>query len=82
MYPGWGSWVAGWEGVLPGYYPAPSKDPYLVIFSLKGPTHGPMKLILEVSMRFPRIDLRIDLELTSESTQNDPPETTPRLVPR
>ena len=49
-----------------GSLPDPPRYPYLVIFSLKGPTYGRMKAILRYSMRFPKIDLRID----PESTQN------------
>ena len=42
VYPGCGSWV-GREGCYTGYYPDTSLDPYLVIFSASGPTHGQMK---------------------------------------
>ena len=45
--------MGGWRAI-PGYYPGTSLDPYLVIFSLRAPTHGRMKAILEVSMRFLR----------------------------
>ena len=47
--------MGGWVDI-PGYYPVTLQDPYLDIFSLKGPTYGQMKPILEVPMRFPRID--------------------------
>ena len=43
----------GWEGYT-GYYPGTLPDPYSSIFKVKGPTHGQMKLFLEVSMRFLR----------------------------
>ena len=56
MVGGW--WVPG--GAIPGTTRTTLQDPYLVIFKVKGPTHGRMKAISEVSMRFPRIDLRID----------------------
>ena len=61
-----------------GYYPAMLQDPYLVIFSLKARTHGQMKGILEVSMRF----LRKGPEWVLEWSQNDPRIDPSRLVPR
>ena len=61
----WDDGVAG-RGYT-GYYPATSQDPILTIFSLRSPTHGQMKGLSEVSMRFlrkgpelTRFDLRID----------------------
>ena len=55
VYPGW---VAGWvlEGTIPGTTQHPPPGPIFSIFKARGPTHGPLKAILEVSMRFPRID--------------------------
>ena len=53
VYPGCGMRVVR-EGYYTGYYPATLRYPDLVIFSLRGPTHGPLKAILEVSMRFLR----------------------------
>ena len=32
VYPGWWDTGVGWEGTIPGYYPAPSQYPYLAIF--------------------------------------------------
>ena len=77
MYPGWGGTGVGLEGYYTGYYPVTSRTPYLVIFSLRDPTHGRMKPFLEVSMRFLRYDLRMDPESTSEWTQNRPPRPIP-----
>ena len=55
-------WVGG-EGLY--RYPDPaSQIPYLVIFSLRGPTHGQMKAILIHFMRFLRYGLILDPELT------------------
>ena len=48
VYPGWGMGV-GREGCYTGTPAHPSQNPYLVIFSLRDPTHGQMRLILEVS---------------------------------
>ena len=45
-----GGWVEGYTRYPPGTLPGP----YLVIFWLKGPTHGQMKAILELFMRFLR----------------------------
>ena len=62
-----GVWdLGGWLGGLYRYPNIPSQDPYLVNSSLKAPTYGQMKAILEVS----RIGSRIDLRLTSELDQN------------
>ena len=75
--PGVGRWVGGWRGYT--RYPVPTlQDPYLVIFEPQDPTHGRMKAILRYLMRFlrpgpdkglelTRIDLRIDLQLTSQT---------------
>ena len=41
-------WV-GTGRAIPVPSPASSQDPIFIIFSLKGPTHGQMKVILEVS---------------------------------
>ena len=67
----WGRGVPGvvgtrwaWRGAIPGTHPDQSQDPIFSIFKAQGPTYGQMKAILEVSLRFPRIDLRIDPELT------------------
>ena len=52
--------MAGWA--IPGTNPAPTQDPIFNIFSLKVPTQGQMKAILEVSVRFPRMGLEWVLE--------------------
>ena len=54
VYPGW--WEDGWVpgGTIPGYYPDQSQDPYLVIIQALGPTHGQMKGISDLLMRFLR----------------------------
>ena len=57
--PGVWDWVGG-SGGYTGTHPAPSNDPYSVIFSLKGHTHGQMKAILSYFMRFLEIGSRID----------------------
>ena len=64
VYPGWVGTGVGWEGYT-GYYPIPSQDPYLTIFSLKISTYGQMKAISRFLMRF----LRYGLELTSFDPQ-------------
>ena len=47
--------MGGWAGRgYTGYYPATVPDPIFIIFSLRDPTYGQMKAILEVSMRFLR----------------------------
>ena len=57
--PGVWYWVGGLGGLY-RYHPGPSQDPILVIFQATGPTHGQMKAILEVFMRFLRVGSRID----------------------
>ena len=69
VYPGYGI-TGGWVGCYTGYYPGTIPGPILSIFLRLGPTHGPMNLIYKILMRFPRYDLRMDPELTSEWTQN------------
>ena len=59
---GW-RWVGGWEGYT-GYHTQPSQDPYSTIFKAKGPTHGQMKLFLEVSDEVPQIGSRYDPDMT------------------
>ena len=54
VYPGWWRTVGAWEGYT-GYYPPAILGPIFSIFKAKGPTYGPKKAILEVSMRFPQI---------------------------
>ena len=50
-----GGYLGGiWEGYT-GYLHIPSQDPYFIIFSLKGPTHGPKNLIFSKMMRFPEV---------------------------
>ena len=68
--------MGGWRGYT-GTLPSQSQGPILTIFSLEGPTHGQMKAISQVSMRFPRKGPRIDLELTSNDPQIDPPDDLP-----
>ena len=56
VYPGWwglGGWVGTGEGYT-GYYPGTLPDPKYSIFKARGPTHGQMNGISEVSMRFLR----------------------------
>ena len=43
--PGVGVWWVGGGRAIPGTHQT-SQDPYLVIFSLRKPTHGQMKAIL------------------------------------
>ena len=52
VYPGCGVWVGGWEGYYTGTQVPPSQDPYLTLIWPQDPTHGQMKLILEVSGGF------------------------------
>ena len=60
-----GVWVVGGSGRgYTGYPPGPILDPYLVIFHASGHTHGQMKGISDIFMRFLRLGPRIDLELT------------------
>ena len=73
--------VVGLEGWLGGLYrvlPSPSQYPDLVIFLPQDPTHGQMKAISRLFMRFPRTGLDRVLELTRidpESTLQDPSQT-------
>ena len=67
VYPGWcwegyTGWVAG--RAIPVPLQDPPRYPYLVIFQGPEPTHGQMKAISEVFMRFLSQGSRIDLELT------------------
>ena len=73
-------WVAG--RAIPGTHPDLIPGSIFSIFKAKGPAHGQMKAILEVSQYNLQIDLRLTLRLTLELTQNDPPRPLPRLVPR
>ena len=43
-------------GAIPGTYPVLSQGPYLVIFQGLRPTHGQMKAISDIFMRFLRYD--------------------------
>ena len=84
MYPGW--WEGGYpEGCYTGYPSRTIPGPIFSIFKARGPTYGQMKLILEVSMRFPRKGSRIDSELTRIDPRIDPESTSrypPEMVPR
>ena len=53
VYPGYGSWVAGWEGYT-GTQPDHAQDPIYNIFKAQDPTHGQMKAISDYPMRFLR----------------------------
>ena len=46
-----GRWV-GRRGAIPVPSPNPPRIPIFSIFKAEGPTHGQIRLILEVSMRF------------------------------
>ena len=63
MYPGHGDRVGRWEGYT-GYYPAPISGPIFNIFQEAEPTHGQMKAIPWIMMRFPKMGLEWVLELT------------------
>ena len=80
MYPGYGMVVGGWRGYT-GYPPSHSRDPYLVIFRLKGPTHGQMKVNLRLFNEVSQIDLRLTSESTPFDPQIDPPDHPPRRSP-
>ena len=47
--------VGGWWEGYTRYPPSHPRVPYLVIFEVKGPTHGRMKAILMYLMRFLRL---------------------------
>ena len=65
-----------------GTPPVPSQYPYLTIFKAKGPTHGQMKAILRIFMRFLRYDLRLTSDIPQNDLRIDPPGPPPGLVPR
>ena len=85
-----GVWdVGGSREGYTGYYPVPSQYPHLTIFQPQSPTHGQMKAISKVSMRFPRMGLdrvqiwsRIDLRINPQTGPEMTSESTLRLVPR
>ena len=80
VYPGYGTgWVLG--GYYTGYYPGTLQDPNLVIFSLKVPTHGQMRAILMLFMRFLRMGLEWVLEWVQNGSQNDLQEDPPDWSP-
>ena len=56
----------GTGGCYTGTPPVPSQDTIFSIFWVQGPTHGQMKAILEVLLRFPRMGL----ERVPERVQN------------
>ena len=57
--------MAGWvAGGYTGTQTQPSQDLIFSIFKAKGPTHGQIEAILEVSMRFLRYGLKIDPDMT------------------
>ena len=63
----------GREGAIPGTSQGPSQDPYLVIYSASGPTHGRMKAISVNLMRFLRIGSRMGPEKGPDMASDDPP---------
>ena len=62
MRVGLGGYLGGYTGTPPDQ----SQGPIFNIFKAIRPTHGQMKAILCISMRF----LRLGLELTSDDPQN------------
>ena len=57
VYPGWGYGWVGWVGTWEGYTgtpPGPLPGPIFSIYLRLRPTHGQMKAILSVLLRFPR----------------------------